>query len=267
MSSEHIHDELHGFVFDLNHHSILSPEDGLDEIWLKIIDDVRDYQARTSNPWYSEDAPPQGYSLVQSDRPDIAYENETFIMGIECFEFDASKKTRKGSKQKQKEQEADREIREQYRQSTVPEDGFLSIERLIDVELSAKNYYESLLSNFKIHADSITEYRQNLSQMSPGKKKLLTFFIKDITAIGNYVEENGKTEVLNPLRLPLILGLLASTLGLDYVVFRTTDSYVPFLRIQAISIPLMNNLRKKCYSTEAKFVSYQYKRQSHFWGR
>ena len=266
MSNKHIHDELHKFVFDLNQQSLIQPENGLDEIWLRIIDDVRDYDARTSNPWYSEDTLPQGYSLEQSERPDIVYANEDFIMGIECFEFDASKKTRKGSKQKQKEQEVDRVIREEYWQSTVPKDSFLSIERLVDVELSAKNYYESLFLNYRIHADSIGEYKQNLSQMAPGKKSFLTFFIKDVTAIGNYVEENGKTEALNPLRLPLILGLLASTSGLDYVVFRTTDSYVPFLRIQEVSIPLMKNLRKNCYGPDAKFIPYQYKREVHFWG-
>ncbi len=267
MSNAHIHDELHRFVFDLNQQSLIQPENGLDEIWQKIIDDVRDYDARTSNPWYPEDAPPQGYSLVQSDRPDIVYENESFIMGIECLEFDASKKTRKGNKQQQKEQEADREIREEYLQSTVPKGSFLSIERLVDVELSAKNYYESLFLNYKTHADSIDEYKYNLSQMAPGKKVFLTFFIKDVTAIGNYVEEGGKAEALNPLRLPLVLGLLASTSGLDYVIFRTTDGYVPFLRIQAVSIPLMKNLRKKCYGMDAKFIPYQYKREVHFWGR
>lgn len=266
MSSEHTHDELHKFVYDLNHQSLIQLENGFDVVWRKIIDDVRDYDARTSNPWYSEDALPQGYSLEQSERPDIVYENEDFIMGIECFEFDASKKTRKGSKQKQKEQEVDREIREEYWQSSIPKDSFLSIERLVDVELSAKNYYESLFLNYKIHADSIDEYKRNLSQMAPGKKSFLTFFIKDVTAIGNYVEEDGKAEALNPLKLPLVLGLLASSPGLDYVIFRTTDSYVPILRIQAVSIPLMKNLRKKCYGTDAKFVAYQYKRQSHFWG-
>lgn len=266
MSKEHVHDELHRFVFDLNHYTVLQPDDEQDEVWRKILRDVHDYENRKNNPWYSEDTPAHNYAIEQSNRPDIIYECDDFIMGIECFEFDASKKTRKGSKQKQKEQEVDREIREEYWQSSIPKDSFLSIERLVDVELSAKNYYESLFLNYKIHADSIDEYKRNLSQMAPGKKSFLTFFIKDVTAIGNYVDEDGKAEALNPLKLPLVLGLLASSPGLDYVIFRTTDSFVPILRIQAVSIPLMKNLRKKCYGTDAKFVAYQYKRQSHFWG-
>lgn len=98
MSKEHVHDELHRFVFDPNHQSIIQPEGGLDEVWQIIINDVLDYEKRTSNPWYPKDATPQGYSLEQSDRPDIVYENESFIMGIECLEFDASRKIRKGSK-------------------------------------------------------------------------------------------------------------------------------------------------------------------------
>lgn len=265
MSKEHVHDELHRFVFDLNHQSIIQPEGGLDEVWQIIINDVLDYEKRTSNPWYPKDATPQGYSLEQSDRPDIVYENESFIMGIECLEFDASRKIRKGSKQKTKEQDAEREIQEEYWQSTIPENSFLSIERTIDVEFSEKYYCESLESNYKIHADSITAYRQNLSQRSPGKKTLITFFIDDTTALGNYVEKNGRTEALNPLKMTFILDLLASTPGLDYVIFRTTDSYVPFLRIQAVSIPLLMNLRKNCYGPDIKFAPYQYKQEVHFW--
>ena len=265
MSKEHVHAELHRFVFDLNHHTILKAEDGLDEVWRKILNDVRDYENRDKIPWYSEDAPAQDYSLEQSNRPDIIYECGDFIMGIECFEFDASKKTRKGSKQKQKEDEVDRAIQEEYLRSTVPEGSYLSIEKPVDVELSAKNYIDSLISNYEGHAGAIAQYRQNLTEKAPGKKVLLTFFIEDTTAIGNYVDMNGKAEALNPLKLPIVLRLLTLTPGLDYVVFRTTDSYVPYVRIQAVSIPLMNNLLKDCYGADVKYVSYQYKRESHTW--
>ncbi len=264
MSKEHVHDELHRFVFDLNHHTILQPEDGQEEVWQRIIDDVRDYETRMSNPWYPEDAPPQGYSIEQSERPDIVYQNESFVMGIECFEYDASKKIKKGSKQKRAEQEADREIEKEYRQSETPPNGFLSIEKLVDVEFSITSYCESLLSNFTAHKKHIGEYRRNLMEKYPGKRGFLTFFIEDTTAIGNYVITNGKTEALDPLKLPPFLGVLASTQGLDYVIVKTTDSYVPSLRIQRIAPPLLEELSKNCYRPNDSFVQYQYKRQSHF---
>ena len=173
MSKEHVHDELHRFVFDLNHHTILQPEDEQEEVWQRIIDDVRDYETRMSNPWYPEDAPPQGYSIEQSERPDIVYQNESFVMGIECFEYDASKKIKKGSKQKRAEQEADREIEKEYRQSETPPNGFLSIEKLVDVEFSITSYCESLLSNFTAHKKHIGEFRRNLMEKYPGKRVFL----------------------------------------------------------------------------------------------
>jgi len=265
MSKEHVHDELHRFVFDLNHYTVLQPDDEQDEVWRKILRDVHDYENRKNNPWYSEDAPAHNYAIEQSNRPDIIYECDDYIMGIECFEFDASKKTRKGSKQKQKEDEVDRAIEEEYLRSTVPEGSFLSIERPVDVELSAKNYLESFILNYTDHARAIAKYRQNLTEKAPGKKVLLAFFIEDATAIGNYAVVDGKTEALDPLKIPFVLKVLAATQGLDYVIIKTTDSYVPSLKIQKISIPLMTKLLRDCYGPYDKYVSYQYKRESHTW--
>ena len=63
---------------------------------------------------------------------------------------------------------------------------------------------------------------------------LLAFFIEDATAIGNYAVVDGKTEALDPLKIPFVLKVLATTQGVDYVIIKTTDSYVPSLRIQEI---------------------------------
>ena len=266
MSAKQFHHELDKFVYDLDHLSISLGKDSIDEVWEKALTDIHKYGKREQYEWYYGFIPPQNFSLEQSDRPDIIYQCDDFIMGIECFEFDASKKTRKGSMQRQKEQEADREIHEEYRHSTVPEKGFLAIERPVDVDFSITSYYESLLSNFKSHADSIIDYRHNLTERASGKRVLLSFFIEDATALGNYAIVNGKTESLNPLKIPSFLGELASIQGLDYVIIKTTDSYVPSLYIQKLSNPLLAELLKKCYGPNDKYVQYQYKRESHFWG-
>ena len=266
MSAKHFHHELDKFVYDLRHLSIDSGEDSIDEVWIKITNDVLNYAKFKEYKWFDDNIPAQIFSLEQSDRPDIIYQCEDFIMGIECFEFDASKKRRGGSTQRQKEWEVDREIHEEYQHSTVPEKGFLSIERNVDVDFSITSYYESLLSTFKAHADSIIDYRNNLTEKAPGKKVLLSFFIEDVTALGNYVIVNGKMESLNPLKIPFFLGELASIRGLDYVIFKTTDSYVPSLYIQKLSKPLLTELLKKCYGPNDKYVQYHYKRESHFWG-
>ena len=266
MPSKQFRNELGKFVFDLGHLSICKIGDGIDNIWEKVISDVQEYGEREHYRWCSESIPVQSFSIEQSERPDVIYQCDDFIMGIECFQFDASKKTRKGSKQKQKEHKVDRAIFEVYQHSAVPEDGILSVERHVDVEFSIASYYESLVSTFTAHANSIADYRQNLKEKAPGKRVLLSFYLEDTTALGNYVVVNGKTEVLDPLKIPFFLGELASTQGLDYVIIKTTDNYVPSLRIQKISIPLLTGLLRNCYSPNDKYVQYQYKRESHFLG-
>ena len=113
MSKIHTNNELDSFVFDMKPQSIFNPEVGLDKIWQRLLEDVCDYETRKNNPMYSE-CVPKNYSLEQSDRPDIIYQTEDYVMGIECFEFDASRKTRKGSMQKQKMHEANCEANKDY---------------------------------------------------------------------------------------------------------------------------------------------------------
>ena len=136
MDSKRSHHELDKFVHDFNKLLINPEESCIDDIWEIIIKDVCEYKKRDQYKWYYGSIPAQNFSFEQSDRPDIIYQCEDFIMGIECFQFDASKKTRKGSKQKQMECKADRDIIEEYRRLKVPTGGFLSIERPVDVELS-----------------------------------------------------------------------------------------------------------------------------------
>ena len=268
MDSKRSHHELDKFVHDFNKLLINPEESCIDDIWEIIIKDVCEYKKRDQYKWYYGSIPAQNFSFEQSDRPDIIYQCEDFIMGIECFQFDASKKTRKGSKQKQMECKADRDIIEEYRRLKVPTGGFLSIERPVDVELSITSYYDSLASTFRAHANSINDYRKKLELLSRETRKrvLLSFYIEDTTAIGNYIITNGRTEALNPLKTPLFLEELKLTQGVDYIIIKTTDCYVPSIRIQKISIPLLNRLYKKCYGSNDKFVQYKYKRESHFWG-
>lgn len=185
--SKHTHNELGKFVFEFEHNSILQAEESLDDVWKRIIRDIHEYCEADRYKWYYGYLPTQDFTIEQTERPDIIYQCDDFIMGIECFEFDASKKTRKGSTQKTKELKADIEIKEEYHNSEVPEDSSLSIERPVDVEFSITSYYKSLNSSFLHHAKSIVDYRKKLNEIAPDKKVLLSFFIEDTTALGNYV--------------------------------------------------------------------------------
>ena len=266
MPSNYSHHELSSFLFDLDNLTNSAFFEAIDDVWEQIINDVHEYEKRELYKWYYGKLPAYPFSFIQSERPDIIYQRDEFVMGIESFQFDASKKTRKGRKQRQQEIKADRVIHEEYQHSKVPGDGFLSIKKPVDVEFSITNYCESLLSALKSHSNSIANYRNHLAEISPDKKILLSFFIEDSTALGNYVISNGKAEALNPLKLPFFLILLASIQGLDYVIIKTTDSYVPSLQFQKISKPILAELLKNCYSPEDKYIQYQYERESHYWG-
>ena len=90
-----------------------------------------------------------------------------------------------------------------------------------------------------------------------------SFYIEDITALGNYVEDNGTTECLSPFRLPLFLNMLAATRNLDFVLIKTTDSYVPNIEIQSCDGENIESLMNNCYSENAKYISYQYNIEQH----
>ena len=239
-----------------------------DTIWKRILKDIEEYNELMDHKDFLDELPQ--CPIIQYERPDVIYAKNTsvYVMGIECFKFDSSRKTSNGSTQIRKEIAAEKQIIADYRNGKVMEsDGkkYKAVRKKVDVEFSAKEYYKSLIDTYTTHAMSIKAYRENLEGMYSDKQILLSFFIEDITAIGNYVEDNGKTECLNPLKLPLVLELLMNTKGIDYVLVKTTDMYVPTINIQSCDEKNLSKLLCSCYSDTAKFVSYQYVIESHFY--
>ena len=98
MNSRQFHRELTKFAYGLSWPTINQNESGVDEVWKTIINDVDEYNKRDKYKYYYGFVPAMDFSIVQSDRPDIVYQCKDFIMGIECFEFDASKKNRRSEK-------------------------------------------------------------------------------------------------------------------------------------------------------------------------
>ena len=179
-------------------------------------------------------------------------------MGIECFEFDASKKTKDGSSQRKKEAEVHRNIDEEYRHMNRMGSESLSIKKKVDVKLSIENYYDSLLQTYIDHAQKIGKYREKLKDQYPNKKIYLAFFISDVTAIGNYVSVDGKTESLSPLRLPIFVSLLQCTSMLDYVLVKTTDTYIPSVQIQSCEKGALEELASDYYGINDMYIPYSY---------
>lgn len=238
------------------------------DIWEQIIKDIEEYNDLMDHVSFLDEIPLPPMEKFES--PDVVYakNNSDFVMGIECFMFDASRKTSKGSTQIRREYDAERQIIEAYRNGDkIKKDGceYVAVRKLVDVKYSPEHYYKTLFDTFVHHAKNLHQYRKNLEDKYPGKKVYLAFFIDDVTAVGNYVTVEGKTECLTPLKLPFFIRILLTTKELDYVLVKTTDMYVPSIEIQSCSVTNLNRLLESCYPDDAKYVTYQYAFDSHFY--
>lgn len=80
------------------------------------------------------------------------------------------------------------------------------------------------------------------------------------------MSNQGKTEVLTPLRIPHFLNVLKQIKGLDYIAVKTIDSYVPQIQILNCSDESIDKMMEYCYANESKYISYNYAIESHFHG-
>lgn len=234
-----------------------------DFIWEQIAKDAKEYIVQ--HDYYLPQHPKHG-CFVQSERPDIVYECDDFVMGIECFEFDASLKTRKGSMQKQKAIQTDKHILEIHRSKEHESFEVDKISEVIDVNFSFDYYKKSLLESFRSHANSISIYRDNITHKFPNKKAFLSFYIEDVTALGNYIIISRGREAMIPLCVKEFIDELSKVDGLDYVITNTQDTYIHSLHIQAINDYFLDSLCKESYDfSRSYYWPYRYQTESHFY--
>ena len=218
-------DEAHQFMFDLLLYEKHLHTSDNDQVWDRIIQDVMEYDRLSSLYMGNPELP---CPIRQSERPDIVFECPDFAMGIECFKFDASKKTRKGSTQQQQEVLIDRKHRVAYQQMENKPDGLIVIKDNVNVIFSIENYVTALLSSYRHHVKRIPEYRRNMKSKYLQKKQYLSFYIEDATAIGNYVITQYGLEALNPLCIREFINELARTKELDYVIVKHQEEMYVF---------------------------------------
>lgn len=219
-----------------------------------------DDEPQTSDeaPFILGDAPNQLAGL-----PDIIYEGESFVLGIEHFQFDASNSTRKGSRMMQAEAKADGEMSRLIHSSTERP---LHIEVPVKADFTYEMYVKSLLASFKKHANNIPKYLTSLSQKYPDKKIMLAFYIEDETAIGNYIRTSRGSEAMCPLCVKEFLDELSLHPELSYIIARIQDSYTYTLHIQLINSDFIRSLYREAYNMDTdEYWSYQYKKTSNIY--
>ena len=246
--------EVSDFLCNFLHSSIELNSESTDCVWNNIYSDAVEYNENENNPLLRN-------SLVSpfldSESPDIIYECDNFIMGIECFEFDASKRTKKGSSQKRNEVDAKDKILSEYYEARKKTDGTISIKQHVDNSFSLENYKNSLMSVFAKHAEKIQQYREKLSKNSI-KKVYLSFYIKDSTALGSYVCFNQKITPFQPFYLKEFREALKETKGLDYVIANVNNNYIHTLYIQRMDDSLISQYSKFDSINQSDFVPYEY---------
>ena len=133
---------------------------------------------------------PIAYPFIGSDRPDIRFSCDSFVLGIECFDFDASEKTKGGSLLKMENARVSKLLSDRHYKT-----GDRVVREKLDVELNYSNYIDSAIKTFEKHVKKIPEYRANLQKMSNGRPYYLAFCMEDKTTLGSYaITEKGIIE-------------------------------------------------------------------------
>ena len=264
--NKHKKEEAKDLVFALRHSSVYYYGDVAENIFSQIRSEIEDCEWRRSHfldkiPHIPYETPFQQGDSVAEGLPDIIYETNDFVLGIEHFEFDAAGKTRKGSKMKLAEILANREL-EKKRKGIRKYPIFT--EAAVGVEFSYEGYLQSLLYAFQTHAEKIENYKAEIKKHYPNKKVYFAFFIEDVTAIGNYIETSHGREPIYPMLVKEFLDVVIATGSVDFIISRIQDFYTYNLCVYELREDIIESLRENVYDmSRDKYIPYHYKKSSH----
>ncbi len=262
---KHLKNEAHTFARDFaTTHQILYVDDD-DYIWDKVFASAKQYYDDYSS---IERRKCTRSPFVESERPDILFDGEEFALGIECFDFDASLKSRKnGSSQHFEGAQAGKKILEKYKKFQTTSDSNVTISEPVNVELSLQSCVDTLLQNFYKHLKNIKCYRENIGRIFPNKKIYLAFYIVDTTTMGNFISVDDKLCPASPLLIPQFIDAISNASGLDYIIINTQNFYrVHTIEIASIRDEFIQSLRKNCYDLASlRYYSYSWQMTSSFY--
>lgn|GEM_PF-1864013 len=126
------------------------------------------------------------------EQPDIILMLDDKVLAIEHFEFDASSSSRKGSLDKRKLAERNREFDKLIQNSDISSEPLVLTDS-IDCLYSADNYIGNFKSVFEKHLAKVAEYKSHLISENIVRQVediIMCFFIIDSTPLGCYYQEN-----------------------------------------------------------------------------
>ena len=160
------------------------------------------------------------FSVLQASkkRPDAFSIIESTILLLDHFQFDNTKATRKGSKQKQVSAGTDRKFEEMFSNGI----DFSVVDE--SAEKSGQLYVENFKQQFLAHAIKINGYKTDI-QIELGRKYesfLVGFIIEDASPLGSIYRDKGGTFSLDLVYTKEFLDLFEQTPQLDFVIFAMT---------------------------------------------
>lgn len=159
-------------------------------------------------------------NLILRDKPDLYSETSNAIWGIEFFEIDNSKTTRKGSTLKKQHEET-----KNFLLKTSKNNSVINTEKL-NVKFSFYDYKKNFYKTFNEHYQKHKVYIDNLVSINQKNKKIYhAYFIEDTTIFGNYIQKGLEMSLILPFHSRNILKFLKRKTDIDYFFFRSVNSY------------------------------------------
>ncbi len=221
---------------------ILLLVDEADKVWDIVIDAI--YDARSSDKLIGHNnckRIPREYPLINSEEPDIYFESDGFVMGIEHFCIDSSKRTKRGSSYTIDKKKIDRAVTNLHQLSTKKD---LHISAEIETEFSYDNYIGTVISTFTKHANHVETYKKNLVKIASERRILLAFYIEDVTTTWTSIlNSNGSSEPLNPLCIREFVEVLEQSRGIDYIIVKAKNT----VHILQLTDDYIQSLYGECY--------------------
>ena len=157
-------------------------------------------------------------NIWQFDRPDVVVETLNGITGVEFFKINASGRNDGGSIGAIGKKEMEKQIYSaepgQVRTATKHFDNSLD------------NLWDDFIARYNHHL-KISEYKERLSSIFPGKDISIGFFIEDTTLLGTYYStEKANMVILYIFNLQEFWDLFLTNKDLEFVIFQQSESNI-----------------------------------------
>lgn len=160
-------------------------------------------------------------NIGKYERPDILSIFDNKIVGIEHFEFDSFKRSRKGSDFQIKHNILEKDFQKKIDEELKNKDS-VTVHGHIESTSSLENYFDNFKKNFTEHYKKVDSYIKHIEEDYGTNKDIsICFFAEDVTPLGNYFMDRKKSTspwLLNPLYSDEILDLLKNSPKVKYLI-------------------------------------------------